>query len=259
VEGSRVVDARTRRELALESLQERGELSVATLSRTTGVSEMTIRRDLEALEREGLLRRVHGGAVRVAPRGYEPPYALRAVREPEAKRQIGELAAELVSEGDTIVIDMGTTTLELARALRDATRLTIVTPSLRAAELLLPNPALRVIVTGGIARHGELSLIGELSERAFAALNSDVVFLGAAGVSAREGVTDFHLDEVRVKRAALASARRCVVLAHAAKLGEVALAPVCPLERVDVLVTDAGAPEETLAEIRECGVDVMRP
>jgi DeoR/GlpR family transcriptional regulator of sugar metabolism len=252
------VDVRRRRELALESLQERGELSVAALSRTAGVSEMTIRRDLEALEREGLLRRVHGGAVRMAPRGYEPPFALRAVREAEAKRHIGALAAQLVSAGDTIVIDMGTTALELARALRDATGLTVITPSLRAAELLLPNPALRVIVTGGIARHGELSLIGEQSEHAFAGLNSDLLFLGAAGVSAREGVTDFHLDEVRVKRAALASARRCVVLASAAKLGEVALAPVCPLEQVDVLVTDAGAPEETLAEIRECGVDVVK-
>jgi DeoR/GlpR family transcriptional regulator of sugar metabolism len=154
---------------------------------------------------------------------------------------------------------MGTTALEVARALQDAAGVTVVTPSLRAAELLLPNPRLRVIVTGGIARHGELSLIGEHAEKAFEALNCDTVFLGAAGVSAREGVTDFHLDEVRVKRAALRSARRCVVVAHTPKLGEVALAPVCSLERVDVLVTDAGAPEETLAEIRGCGVDVMKP
>src|SRR4051794_22523388 len=98
--------------MALEALQRRGELSVATLSRETGVSEMTIRRDLEALEREGLLRRVHGGAIRVSPRGYEPPFALRAVRESDAKRRIGELAATLVDGGETIVIDMGTTTLE---------------------------------------------------------------------------------------------------------------------------------------------------
>src|SRR5262249_42353615 len=150
----------------------------------------------------------------LAPRGYEPPYALRAVKEPEAKRRVGELAASLVAEGDTIIIDMGTTALEVARALQDASGVTVVTPSLRAADLRLPNPRLRVIVTGGIARHGELSLIGEHAEKAFEELNCDTVFLGAAGVSAREGVTDFHLDEVRVKRAALRSARRCVVVAH---------------------------------------------
>jgi DeoR/GlpR family transcriptional regulator of sugar metabolism len=251
--------AAQRHKLIVEEIRRKGAVRVSELTELLAVSEMTIRRDLEALEREGLLRRVHGGATRLSPRGYEPPFALRAVSETETKRRIGERAAGLVTDGETIVIDMGTTTLELARALRNATGLTILTPSLRAAELLLPNPALRVIVTGGIARHGELSLIGELSERAFEALNCDTVFLGAAGVSVHAGVTDFHLDEVRVKRAALRSARRCVVLAQASKLGEVALAPVCPLERVDVLVTDEGAPEETLAGIRECGVDVMRP
>jgi DeoR family transcriptional regulator of aga operon len=182
---------------------------------------------------------------------------LRSGRDEDAKERIGALAATLVAENETLILDVGTTTLALARALADAQGLTVVTPSLRVAEALSVNQALRVIVTGGITRHGELSLIGDLAERAFAELHCDTVFLGAGGVDAQAGVTEFNLEDTRVKRAALASARRCVVLADASKLGRVALASICPLERVDVLVTDSDASEEALADIRESGVEVL--
>jgi len=251
------VNAATRRKLCLESLAEQGEVSVAELSRAAGVSEMTIRRDFEQLERERLLKRVHGGAISLVSRGYEPPYALRDGRGEDAKARIGSLAATIVSENETIVIDVGTTTLALAERLTDATGLTVLTPSLRAAQALSVNADLRVIVTGGIVRPGELSLIGDLAERAFRELHCDTVFLGAGGVDATAGVTEFNLEDTRVKRAALESARRCVVLADATKLGKVALASVCPLERVDVLVTDGSASAETLASIRERGVEVL--
>lgn len=246
-----------RHDLALRSLQANGEVSVAALSRETGVSEMTIRRDLETLERQGLLRRVHGGATNVVSRGYEPPFALRASRNGELKARIGERAAAMVSEGEALIIDVGTTPLELARALASRTGLTILTPSLRAADLLSPNPELRVIVTGGIARAGEMSLVGDLAERAFADLRCDTVFLGAGGIDPDAGVTEFNLDDARVKRAALASARRCVVLADSAKLERIAVASVCPLERVDVLVTDGGASEQVLDRFREREIEVV--
>lgn len=251
------MNAEGRRQLVLEALEERREVAVAALSETAGVSEMTIRRDLEALEREGLLKRVHGGAVSSVSRGYEPPYALRLSRERDVKRAIGERAASLVDDGDTIAVDVGTTTLELARALAIAENLTVLTPSLRVAELLTTNPGIRTIVTGGIARHGELSLVGDLAERAFEQLHCDTAFLGAGGVDPRAGVTEFNLEDTRVKRAALASARRVVILVDASKLGNVALATICPLERVDVLVTDQSASEETLEPIREMGVEVL--
>jgi DeoR/GlpR family transcriptional regulator of sugar metabolism len=243
--------------MTLEALAERGEVGVAELSQVAEVSEMTIRRDLEALEREGLLRRVHGGAISAVSRGYEPPFALREGRQFEAKQRIGALAASLLSDGETAVIDVGTTTLELAQALGRASALTVLTPSLRVAELLAGNAALRVIVTGGIARAGELSLVGSLAERAFEELHCDTVFLGVGGVDAAAGLTEFNLDDTRVKRAALTSARRCVVLADATKLGRVAFAHICPLERVDVLVTDSAATEDALKRIREAGVEVL--
>lgn len=251
------MNAPARRQLCLEHLAAQGEISVAELSRVAEVSEMTIRRDLEMLEREGLLKRVHGGAISRASRGYEPPFALRAGRDEDAKARIGRLAATLVSENETLVIDVGTTTLALAANLVGASGLTIVTPSLRAAEVLMADGELRVIVTGGITRAGERSLIGDLAERAFDELHCDTVFLGSGGVDVAAGVTEFNLEDTRVKRAALKSARRCVVLADASKLGKVALASVCPLERVDVLVTDGSASEEALAPIRESGVEVL--
>jgi DeoR family transcriptional regulator of aga operon len=243
--------------MVLEQLQERGEVSVGGLSRDAGVSEMTIRRDLEALERSGALRRVHGGAISGVSRSYEPPFALRAGRRSDVKERIGRLAASLVSDGDSLVIDVGSTTLELARALREASRLTIMTPSLRVADELAENAGLRVIVTGGTARPGERSLVGDLAERAFEELHPDVVFLGVGGIDAGAGLTEFNLEDTRVKRAALQSARRCVVLADSTKLGRVAFARVCPLDRVDVLVTDSDADPAALEPIHEAGVEVL--
>ena len=243
--------------MCLEKLADHGEVSVSELSRVAGVSEMTIRRDLENLEREGLLKRVHGGAISRVSRGYEPPFALRSGRGEDAKDRIGRLAAALVVENETLILDVGTTTLALARNLVDGAGLTVVTASLHAAQVLSVHDELRVIVTGGIARPGELSLVGDLAERAFDELHCDTVFLGAGGVDAEAGVTEFNLDDARVKRAALRSARRCVVLADATKLGKVALGAVCPLARVDVLVTDASASDEALAPLRDSGVEVL--
>jgi DeoR family transcriptional regulator of aga operon len=231
----------------LELLQAQGEVTVAELSQAADVSDMTVRRDLEALERAGALRRVHGGAISAVSRSYEPPFALQ---------QIGRRASWLLSEGDTAIVDVGSTTLELARALRDAERLTILTPSLRVAAELADNAQIRLIVTGGTARPGELSLVGDLAERTFDELLADVVFLGVGGVAA-VGLTEFNLDDTSVKRAALRSARRCVVLADATKLGRVAFARVCPLERVDMLVTDSAADPAALQPVRDAGVEVL--
>ncbi|MGH3114842.1 MAG: DeoR/GlpR family DNA-binding transcription regulator, partial [Gaiellaceae bacterium] len=202
------------------------------------------------------LRRVHGGAISAASRSYEPPVALRAGRQRDAKARIGRLAASLLSQGDTAVIDVGSTPLEVARSLPNAEGLTILTPSLRVAEELADNARVRLIVTGGVARPGELSLVGDLAERTFDDLHADVVFLGVGGVD-RIGLTEYNLEDARVKRAALRSARRCVVVADASKLACVAFARVCPLDRVEVLVTDSAADPGALEPIRDAGVEVL--
>ena len=137
---AQIMDAVTRRELALDLLQKQGELSVSELSERTGVSLMTIRRDLEVLEREGAVRRVHGGAVNVASRGYAPPYSVREEREVEAKERIGRMAASMLRERETVILDVGTTAMAVACALRGRRELTVLTYGLQIANVLSKEP-----------------------------------------------------------------------------------------------------------------------
>jgi DeoR/GlpR family transcriptional regulator of sugar metabolism len=248
------MELRDRHHKTLNALNEKGEVSVAELSAATGVSEMTIRRDLDELEQEGLLKRVHGGAVRVASRSYEPAYALRAGRNVEAKERIGARAAALVSEGEAVMIDVGTTPLALARALPDIP-LTVVTPDLRVANVLAGKREIRLILTGGVLRPGEQSLVGPLAEHAFEDLLCDTAFVTGGGIDVKAGLTEYNLDDAHLKRAAIAGSPRCVVLADSSKLGVVAFARVCPAERVDLLVTDE-SDEETLVAFRDAGMEV---
>jgi DeoR/GlpR family transcriptional regulator of sugar metabolism len=252
-----MMDVRDRRDLTLQLLESKGELTVAELSALAEVSEMTIRRDLEALEREGLLKRVHGGAVTVVSRSYEPPFAARAGRNGAAKERIGRAATELLTDGETVILDVGTTTLDVAKALRGR-NLTVLTPSLRAAQVLADEPGIRLMLTGGLARPGELSLVGDLAERSFAELRFDTFVMGVGGIDLEAGLTEFNLDDARVKRAALASSRRCVVVSDSSKLGRVAFARICPLDRMDVLVTDTDAAPDDVAALEGADVEVIR-
>jgi DeoR/GlpR family transcriptional regulator of sugar metabolism len=243
--------------MVLELLQSTGEVSVADLSRRAAISEMTVRRDLDALQRDGIITRLHGKAISAVSRSHEPPYALRAQRNVEAKVRIGRLAASLLSSGETVILDVGTTVLEVARALLDGPSLTVLTPSLRIAQVLADEPRIRLMLTGGLLRAGESSLISDLAERAFQEFRFDTFMIGVGGLDVEAGLTEFNLDDARVKRSALTSVRRCIVLADATKLGQIAFAKICPLDRVDVLVTDPRASAEAMDAIRSTGVEVL--
>jgi DeoR/GlpR family transcriptional regulator of sugar metabolism len=246
-----------RRSVIVSQLAERGEVTIADLATALDVSEMTIRRDLELLEMEGIARRVRRGAISTVSRSHEPTFAMRATRALEAKRAIGRAAAALIQEGETAFVDVGTTTLELARHLAKLRRLTVVTSSIRVAAELGQSVEISVIVTGGTLRHDELSLVGPPAEDPFAELNCDVAFLGVAGVDARKGITEDNIDDTRIKRPALASARRCIVLADRSKIGRIAFASVAPLSAVDTLVTDAPPDHPTVVAGVEMGVRVV--
>jgi DeoR family transcriptional regulator of aga operon len=251
------MDVQTRREIAIDLLQERGEVTVAELSEQTGVSQMTIRRDLEALEQEGALRRVHGGAIDLASRGYAAPYSVRAKRGTEAKANIGRAAADMIGERETVILDVGTTTLQVAKALHNRRNLTVLTPSLQIANVLAKHRGIRLMLTGGTITAGELSLVGDMAEEAFSRLRFDTFVMGIGGVSIESGCTEYSLEDASVKRAALACVRRCIVVAESSKLGKVTFAQVCPLERVDVLVTDSEVTKEYLAALEAEHVEVV--
>src|ERR1700677_431423 len=246
-----------RRQAVLHRLTTVGEVGFAELAEEFSVSEMTIRRDVETLEGEGLARRVRGGAISVTSRSYEPPFGVRATTAAQAKAAIGTAAGPLGHGGDTIIIDVGTTTLELARALHGRQGITVVTAALPVAVELGNEPGIRVVVTGGQVRQGELSLTGGMAEDAFTTMNCDVAFIGVAGVCLAPGLTEYNPDDARVKRAAIGAARRTIVLADVSKLGRIAFATVAPLSAVDALVTDAPAGHAVVREVAAGGTDII--
>ena len=246
-----------RREEMLRLLLAEGEVEIAPLAQMFDVSEMTIRRDLEALEAEGHARRVRRGAITTVSRSYEPPFALRTTMATDAKRAIGRAAADLVDDGDSIIIDVGSTTLELARNVHGRRGLTVLTTSLPIAFELGRSAEIRVIMTGGEVRPEEFSLTGSQAEAGFEGLNCDVAFLGVAGLHAERGVTEYNIEDARVKQAAAKAARRCVVLADATKLGKVTFAGVAPITAVDVLITDAPPDHPVVEATREAGIEVL--
>jgi DeoR/GlpR family transcriptional regulator of sugar metabolism len=249
--------AEERQQHILLALHERGVVSVAELCDQLGASDMTVRRDLLALESRGLLRRVHGGAVSVHDRSYEPPFLVRSRRQAAEKARIAEAALACIQDGDSIALDVGTTTLEIARRLDRFHNLTIVTPSLHIANLLASRPGNRIIVAGGILRYGELSLVGHFAERVFQELFVDKLFLGIGGIDLEAGLTEYNLEDAQVKRAMLRSAKECIVVADATKFGNVAFASVAPLSVVRKIITDAAVDVESVTRLRDLGIEVI--
>ncbi|RKR87911.1 DeoR family transcriptional regulator [Micromonospora pisi] len=241
----------------LEALQGQGRVSVAALAARAGVSEMTVRRDLELLEGEGLLLRVHGGAVSTISGSYEPPFAVRARLGSEAKTRIGTAAAALIGANETVVIDAGTTALAVARALRGRRQLTVCALSVPALAELGDEPGIRLIAAGGDVRAGEQSFVGPLAERVFDDFRFDTFVLSVGGFDPEHGLTDFNPDDVRLKQAAIRGSRRRIVVAEGAKLGRITFARIGATPLADVLVTDGEAAEDQLSALRAAGVNVV--
>jgi DeoR family transcriptional regulator, fructose operon transcriptional repressor len=246
-----------RRTTILRAIDDRGSVTVVELAERLNVSMMTIRRDLVELEKEGAIRRVHGGAVSARGRSYEPLYPIRASVMQEEKERIGALAAGLVADGDSIALDIGTTTLEMARRLVGRRNITILTPSLHIANLFLSQPEVRLVVTGGIARPVEGSLIGELARHAFKSLYVDRLFLGVACLDASYGISEYNWDDALIKQAMIASAREVVVMADSTKFGKVAFAHVADFTQIHRVITDKMPPRPILDRLEEAGVGLL--
>ena len=188
----------------------------------------------------------------------EPPFDSRENVSHEAKLAIAARAVSLLSADETVVLDSGTTVLELARCLRGSrVRLTVVTPSLPAAMAIAPEPEITVLMPGGEVRPGELSLVGGSAEEGLGQFNTDTIFLSTAGLDLDRGLTDYNLDEARMKRAALRTAGRIVALIDKTKLNRVYLATVFPASELDVLITDAAEDDPTVRSLRGSGVEVL--
>jgi len=241
-----------RRQAILRAVRS-GTAHVTALADEFGVSEMTVRRDLQALASDGKLERVHGGAVNVES---ERPFSEIVVERLEAKDRIGRAAAALVEDGQTVMIDIGTTTLQVARHLRGRS-LTVVTTNLAVYEELLPEPDIELVLPGGAVRRNYLSLVGMLAEDALRRLRADIAFLGTSGIDADLSVWDTTMVEVPIKRAMIAASKRTVLLADAEKFGMDAMVRVCEASELDAIVTDERVPTERREALDEAGVEVI--
>ncbi len=245
-----------RRSIILDRLSSQGRVLATDLTRELSVSPDTVRRDLRDLDDAGLLRRVHGGAL---PRhGDAAPFAARARRAPEAKASIARRAAALVDDGQLVVLDGGTTTLQLARALRDGLRASVVTTSPPIAMALAEHPGLEVTVVGGTLRSSGQVTVGAAAVEALRMIRADVVFLGVCGLHPQIGVTTNDLEERHVKAAMIEGAAEVVALADHDKLGTAMPVVVAPPQAVTHLITDADAGEDALAPYQALGIEVVR-
>ncbi|HVL97676.1 MAG TPA: DeoR/GlpR family DNA-binding transcription regulator [Egibacteraceae bacterium] len=235
-----------------------GRVDVATLAGDLAVTSETVRRDLDALERQGLLRRVHGGALPVERLRFEPGVAERAATMAAEKERIAKVALDYLPREGTILVDAGTTTARFAEQLPDDRELTVVTNALPIALTLSARPRLTVLTVGGRVRGRTLALVDRWALRSLGEIHVDVAFVAANGVSVGGGLTTPDLAEATVKEAMVAAADRVVLLADHTKVGVDKFCRFADIGAVDVFVTDAGVDDETAAVFRDAGVDMVR-
>jgi DeoR/GlpR family transcriptional regulator of sugar metabolism len=250
------VFAAERRRRILDHLRTTGSASLRELTELTHSSEVTARRDLRALEEEGLLSRRHGGAVIHADSVHEPSYAEKARVAAREKAAIAEVALELISDGDAIVVGAGTTTQALAKRLVRYKELTVVTNSLLVADALVRASGVEVVVTGGTLRGSIHALVGSAAEQSLARLRTVRAFISGNGLTAERGLTTPSLVVANVDRALAVAAREVVVLADHTKIGQDTMVQTVPLDQMAHLVTDAASDPDELERIRSAGVEV---
>lgn len=244
-----------RRKQIVDRLREKGVVRVIELVEQYGVSIETIRRDLEALEEGGYLKRVYGGAVTPGIYGLEPAYENRETTHLAEKQRIGELAAKQINDGETLFVDIGTTTLEVVKSLRGR-RLTIITNSLLIAKTAAQTTETSVVLVGGMLRAGEFSISGAPAVDMISHFNADRVVLGVGGLTL-DGVSDYHTEESAVRRAMIARAGIVMAVADSSKFDVVATNQVCSLSDIDLLVTDSGAPLSKLRQMQQAGLNFL--
>jgi DeoR/GlpR family transcriptional regulator of sugar metabolism len=244
-----------RQQAVVEMLRDAGSVTVAELGRRLGVAEMTIRRDLEILETAGVLQRFHGGARLVAPSAFEPPMSVRERTNAAGKRAIATRVAAMVEDGETVIIDGGSTGIALAQALL-ARSVTVCPLSLRVAWELTTSVTVDLLIPPGSVRRGELSLGGAETVEFLSRHHFDRYLLTASAFSVEAGFTEWNLGDAAVKRASIQAARRIVAAVDGTKFGRSAFVEICPVARPDVLVLDQLDPERTAA-LRAAARDVV--
>jgi DeoR family transcriptional regulator of aga operon len=252
-----------RTQFILRSLQENGSVVVEELAEKLNVTVVTIRRDLDHLEQQGLLRRNHGGAVSIDPLFYEPfkkdrSFLAQVERQANEKRRIGRAAAALISPGETIAITPGTTTAEIIRGLPLNSRITVVTNTANIAMELSKRKDISVFVTGGHLHGDWFSLVGPTAIRSLENMIIHTMFIGADGIDPQWGLSCFSPDEAELNAAMVRRSRRHVAVVDHTKLGVVADWKICEIGTINKLITDTEATDELVTPFQSVGIEVVR-
>lgn len=241
----------------LEELENNNIVRIAQLSKNLGVTRQTIRRDLAELEKTGLIKKVHGGAI-LNKTNVEPSYSIRNNTNIQEKEIIAKKAVEFVDEGDAIFLDIGTTTLMMAKKLKKRNKLTVITNFLLIALELANSPGIKVIMSGGELRGEELSLSGPISNKSVENIFLDKSFIGVGGLSIEGGFTDYHLDESEFRRMMIKHSKKSYALADHSKMNVTAIFKSADIHEIDVLITDEKSPESLLKHLAEKGIEVIK-
>jgi len=237
---------------------QRGRVEVSELAERFSMTTETIRRDLDELDRQRVVRRVHGGAVPFESLKHEPRLAVRNEHFIDEKRRIGSLAIEVLSEVKTVIIDAGSTTMMLCEAIPRDIELSVATNSLLNAQILATREKARVFVVGGTLENNTLAVIDTTAVDAIAKLSVDVAFIGCDGISAAHGLSTPYTAEASVKRAMIQAARRSVALVDHSKFGSDQLVQIAPCSAFDLIITDTGLDDNTTAQVEALGPTVRR-
>jgi len=254
--------AERRRSVILERLEREQAVEVADLSGEFGVSQVSVRRDLDVLERQGLLRRVHGGAVGLLDASLaQPPYAARARLRIKEKERIGRACAAMIRAGDHVILDSGSTALQVARSippdLLNSGNLTVITASLPIVQTLGRHKAVDVIVLGGIYVGEHEVMVGPHAIETLRMLHANKFFLGTDGLTFSHGATTANVLEAELNRAMAQASSQVIVASDSSKIGVIGLSTILPFSHIDMLVTDSAAPVDFVTALRDAGVEVV--
>lgn len=246
-----------RRSSILELIESTGQVKVNELCKHFKVSEVTIRNDLSQLEQKGLLIRARGGAIRAQGVSIDIALNVKAKKQLEEKRTIGKKAAELIQEGDTIILDSGTTTMEIAINLTRFNELTVITNALNIAQQLAKNPGFKIIVPGGILRPKALSMVGPTSETAIQDYYCDKLFLGVDGIDSQYGISTPNEEEAHLNRKMMEISKEVFVATDSSKFNQRSLALIAPMNQINSVITDKNLPKNEQEKLTNMGIKLF--
>ena len=248
-----------RYEKILSLIEKTGFVRAADLNKLFAVSSETIRRDLENLEKEGFVKRVHGGAILEKSNKIYPAFNSREREHENEKQEIAEKALQFIKEGDSLALDCGTTTIELAKKIRKKfTTLTIITNSIKVLNELSHMNNYTIILAGGVFKNNEYSLFGDMTEENLGKFRADSAFISASGISLEEGITDLRIDELQTQKKMLEISKNKIILATSCNFDRVCLLKMKPIEEIDRIITDSNLSDNVLKKYSSQMIEIIR-